>query len=373
MLGDLRRTRGLLAAALVMGTMTLVDAPGAMAASGARPAISEATVERTDAGQLTITWKPAAGVRVKQVTWSNDPDNVDEPLVRSVPRGAHEVTVDDPSPGQRPYFALVVDQGTRTVVAERRIALEGDPNFRDLGGYHTKDGRAVRWGRIYRSGELDALTDADVATVDGLGIKLVCDLRAPSEINLAPDRPPTGAETISIPVTDDSQDPVAIREQVLAGDVSALGEPGELLTEAGKTFPTKYASEYSKVMARLMDQRYQPALVHCSAGKDRAGLASALVLLTLGVPEKTVMQDYLLSNTFRAEENERAVAGVQALLDAEGVEVIRWLVEVRPQYLQASFDTMRDEYGSIDGYLRKGLGISDAERARFKRQMLERT
>jgi protein-tyrosine phosphatase len=258
-------------------------------------------------------------------------------------------------------------------VAERRIPLEGDPNFRDLGGYRTKDGRTVRWGRLYRSGELDALTDADLAAVDGLGIKLVCDLRAPSEINLAPDRAPTGAETISIPVTDDAQDPVVIREQVLSGDVSALGEPGELLTEAGKVFPTKYASEYSKVMERLMDTRYQPALVHCSAGKDRAGLASALVLLTLGVPEKTVMQDYLLSNTFRQEENDRAVAGVQALLDEEGVEVIRWLVEVRPQYLQASLDTMRDEYGSIDAYLRKGLGISDAERARFQKQMLERT
>ena len=339
----IRRGRASLLATVCMVAISasVLPALGHAAPNRTRPAITEATVERTDTGQLTIAWKPTPGVRVKQVTWSNDPDDVDEVLVRSVPRGVHEVTVDDPSPGARPYFALVVDQGTRAIVAERRIALEGDSNFRDLGGYHTKDGRSVRWGRIYRSGELDALTDADLATVDGLDIKLVCDLRAPSEISIAPDRSPTGAETISIPVTDDSQDPVVIREQVLAGDVSALGEPGELLTEAGKTFPTKYAPEFEKVMARLMDVRYQPALVHCSAGKDRAGLASALVLLTLGVPEKAVMQDYLLSNRFRAEENERAVSGVQALLDAEGVEVIRWLVEVRPQYLQASLDTMR--------------------------------
>jgi protein-tyrosine phosphatase len=355
------------AVALVLTVSVL---PNAVAAAP-RLGITDASVERTDAGQLTVTWKAAPGIRVKQVAWSNDPDDVDQVLVDTVPQGTSSVTVDDPSPGKRPYLALVPDHGKPTIVAERRIALEGDANFRDLGGYRTKDGRTVRWGQIYRSGELDALTDADLATVDGLGIKLVCDLRAPSEIELAPDRSPTGSETISIPVTDDSQDPVKIREQVLAGDVSALGAPGELLTDAGKAFPTKYAREYTKVMARLMDTKFRPALVHCSAGKDRAGLASALVLLTLGVPEKTVMQDYLLSNTFRAAENARAVTGVQALLDPEGVEVIKSLVEVRPAYLQASLDTMRKKYGSIDGYLRKGLGISDAKRARFQRQMLE--
>jgi protein-tyrosine phosphatase len=357
------------AACVVALAMVALAVPHAAAAP--KPTVADATVERTDTGQLTITWKTAPGARVQQIAWSNDPDEVDQVLVDAVPTGSTTITVDDPSPGKRPYFALVTGKGKQTIVAERRIALQGDPNFRDLGGYRTKDGRTVRWGQLYRSGELDALTDADLATVDGLGIKLVCDLRAPSEIQLAPDRPPTGSETISIPVTDDSQDPVKIREQVLAGDVSALGAPGELLTDAGKAFPAKYAREYTKVMARLMDAKYRPALVHCSAGKDRAGLASALVLLTLGVPEKTVMQDYLLSNTFRAAENERAVTGVSALLDAEGVEVIRSLVEVRPEYLQASLDTMRKKYGSIDAYLRKGLGISDAERARFQRQMLD--
>jgi protein-tyrosine phosphatase len=84
-----------------------------------------------------------------------------------------------------------------------------------------------------------------------------------------------------------------------------------------------------------------------------------------------LMQDYLFSNTYRAAENERAITGVSALLDNEGVEVIKSLVEVRPEYLQASLDTMRKRYGSIDAYLRKGLGISNAERARFQRQMLD--
>ncbi|HEY8218288.1 MAG TPA: tyrosine-protein phosphatase [Acidimicrobiia bacterium] len=359
-------------AVVVAGLCAIValSAPVPLASAANRSAVVDAAVERTSTGGLTISWKASQGARVTRVLWSNDPDHVTDVLVASVPADAHEVTVDDPSPGKRPYVALVGTDGSRTIVAERRIALVGEPNFRDLGGYRTKDGRTVRWGQLYRSGDLADLTDADLATVEGLGIKLVCDLRAPSEIQLDPDRAPGGAQTISIPVTDESQDPVKVREQVLAGDVSSLGAPGELLTEAGKAFPTKYAREYSKVMARLMDARYRPALVHCSAGKDRAGLAAALVLLTLGVPEKTVMKDYLLSNTYRAAENERAFTGVQALLDPEGVEVIRSLVEVRPQYLQASLDTIKKQYGSIDAYLRKGLGISDAARARFQRQLL---
>ena len=356
-----------LSTALVGGTGVAASAPTWGQASG----VTDATVERTDAG-LTITWNARGGAAVREVRWSTDPREVDELLVESVPTGSREVTVADPSPGERPYFALVTADGDRTVLAERRIALEGDPNFRDLGGYETVDGRRVRWGQIYRSGSLDELTDADYATAQALGIKLVCDLRSPSEIAAAPDRAPTGAETLSIPVFDRSVDPQAVREAVLAGDVSDLGAPGELLTEGGRAFVTEFSAEYEQLMDRLMDRRYRPALVHCTAGKDRAALASAIVLLTLGVPEKTVMEDYLLSNTFLAEDNARAISQVESLLDPDEVEVVRALVEVRPEYLGSSLDAMVDRYGSIDRYLRKGLGISDAERTRFKRQMLER-
>jgi protein-tyrosine phosphatase len=125
-------------------------------------------------------------------------------------------------------------------------------------------------------------------------------------------------------------------------------------------------------MDRLMDPDYRPATVHCSGGKDRAGLLSAIVLLTLGVPQETVMKDYLLSNTYRAAENAQTLTRLQALLDPQGIEVIKSLIEVRPEYLQAALDQMKQEYGSIDAYLRKGLGITKAEQKRFQRQMLER-
>jgi len=372
--GELRRRSiGAIMAtvALLAAVATTVAVAPVAAATAARPAVTTASVERTDTGQLKISWTTPKGVQVTSIRWGTAPDGTDQTLVASVPKGEHEVVVDDPSPGARPYFELATSNGAHRIVAERHIVLEGEPNFRDLGGYTTKDGRTVRWGRIYRSGSLDTLTDADLAKVDELGIKLVCDLRGPTEIAVEPDKLPGGVATLRIPVVDDSVDPEVVKKQVLAGDVSALGAPGELLTDGNRKFVTDFKDEYSKVMQRVMDPKYQPTLVHCSAGKDRAGLAAAIVLLTLGVPEKTVMQDYLLSNQLRAAENARAVTSVSALLDPAGVEVVRSLVEVRPEYLQAALDTMVKKYGSIDGYLRKGLGITDKQRARFKKQMLE--
>ncbi len=354
----------------LLGTGSGVTAAAASSAPTARVEVGDATVERTPTG-LVISWATSGNGRVRAIRWGIDPRHIDEPLVASVPKGSDSVTVDDPSPGARPYFALVGDGGSRTVVAERRIALEGSPNFRDLGGYETTDGRRVRWGQIYRSGALDELTDTDLATLESLGVKLVCDLRSPTEVEAAPDRALPGAAALSIPVFDKSVDPQAVREAVLAGDVSTLGAPGELLLEGSRAFITDFSPEFEQMMSRLMDRKYRPALVHCSGGKDRAGLASAIVLLTLGVPEKTVMEDYLLSNTYRAEENAGAITQLQALLDPQELEVVRALIEVRPEYLQTSIDTMKDEYGSVDRYLRKGLGISKAERKRFQDQMLE--
>ena len=355
-------------AAVVIGLgLAASPVPIAHAASG----VTDATVERTAPDQLTISWQTPPGTRVTKVLWGNQPTGITTPLDTQLDAGTDQVVVTDPSPGTRPYFALVTSDGDKTVVAERRLPLEGESNFRDLGGYRTADGRTVKWGRIYRSGSLDALTDADLAYLDGLGIKLVCDLRAPSEITIEPDRLPAGAQTVNIPLVDRSVDPVAVREAVLAGDVSSLGKPGELLVKGTRKFVTDFSGELRQLMQRVMDRRFRPANLHCTSGKDRAGVAAAIVLLTLGVPQKTVMRDYLLSNKYRAAENERTLATLRALLDPSELEVMKAILDVRPEYLQAAFDAMKQKYGSIDGYIRKGLGISDRARARFQDQMLD--
>lgn len=375
---DNHRTRRALASLIValLGAAGLVacgdDSGGgsrAPSTGGSRPVVSDATVDRTSTGELEISWSAPADEPVTEVRWGSDPDDVETPLT-DVDASVASVTVTDPSPGSRLYFALATEGGNEVIVAERRLPLEGEPNFRDLGGYETEDGRTVRWGRIYRSGSLDSLTDADLEYLQSTGIKLVCDLRSPGEIEIEPDRVPGAAETVNIPVFDDSVDPVAIREAVIAGDVSALGAPGELLTEGNRAFVTTFTDEYSLLMERVMDPEGHPTNLHCSAGKDRAGVGAAIVLLTLGVAQETVMEDFLLSNTYRAEEDAATLTQLEALLDAGELEVMRALLEVRPEYLQAAFDTMVSKYGSVDAYLRDGLGITDEERDEFRELML---
>ena len=175
--------------ALFATVATLVGTSPVIASAAAGPAVTSASVERTDTGQLKISWTTRKGVRVTSIRWGTTPEKTDQTLVASVPKGENNVVVDDPSPGSRPYFALATDNGAHRIVAERLVALEGDPNFRDLGGYTTTDGHTVRWGRVYRSGSIDKLTDADLTKIHALGIKLVCDLRAPSEIGSRPTGP----------------------------------------------------------------------------------------------------------------------------------------------------------------------------------------
>ncbi|MFZ1489760.1 MAG: tyrosine-protein phosphatase [Ilumatobacteraceae bacterium] len=343
----------------------------APAAALAAELVVDPSVTRDESGRLVLQWSAAPGSSVDEITWGTDPDDIADPLDVELTPDTTEVVVDDPAPGQRVYFSLASSEGPARTVAERRVPLVGAPNFRDLGGYVTEDGRTVRWGQIFRSGELSELTDADAAMVDLLGIRLVCDLRSPAEIAEDVDRVPTGAEVATISIFSEGTDAVVIREAVIAGDVSMLGAPGELLTEAGRGFVTDKAPEYTQLMQRLMDPANHPTNLHCTAGKDRAGLGSALVLLTLGVPEETVMKDYLLSNEFLAAKNAETMESLAAILDPSGLEVVQSLIEVRPEYLQASFDAMKDTFGSIDAYLEEGLGITPEARAEFQQLMLE--
>ncbi len=270
-------------------TTTVVETAGAV--------ITEASVVRTDDGQFELSWSTDPAGAAVDVLWGDDPDSPDEPLDDLDGVSASSAVVADPTSGGRPYFRILTADGHGVTVAERRIQLEGQHNFRDLGGYETTDGRHVRWGRLYRSGELGELTDTDIDHVTNvLGVRLVCDLRSPGEAEELPDPEFPGVERVALPIIDDSVDPVAIRDAVLAGDLSVL-DP-DLLVTGNQAFVRDMTEQYASLMDRVTDPENWPTNIHCTAGKDRAGWGSALILLALGVPEETVMEDYLLTNEF---------------------------------------------------------------------------
>ena len=246
----------------------------------------------------------------------------------------------------------------------RRLPLEGASNFRDLGGYQASDGRQVRWGKVYRSGALDRLTDGDLAALSALGLRTICDLRHPEEQTAFPTRravqaPPT---IHSLPIRPTVRG--NFRERIEAGDPAAGDLALAYMTEAYRCYVRDHTDAYSALMHAVADPANHPLVFHCAAGKDRTGFAAALILMTLGVPEETVLEDYLATNIYWTESGLR----VQLDLPEAAREQMKAANAV---FLQASIDTLHELHDSLDAYLTRGLQMDAATIARLRDLLLE--
>jgi protein-tyrosine phosphatase len=251
---------------------------------------------------------------------------------------------------------------------ERILKLESVPNFRDVGGYTTADGRRVRWRKVYRSGTLSQMTPQDMETIAALGIKLVCDMRSAEEIAQNPERIPLGAQYAHLPLT--AENDTIKRLRTLLFNKRKL--PLLLIETYTRVLLDSNAPLYGDILRRLAERDNLPALIHCSAGKDRTGIAIALLLLVLGVPEDVVVADYTLSNHYY--DSFLTYVG-------EAIKPIRWL-RVKPEDLkpllladarsmQAALDHLRTQYGSVELYVKRAAGVDDAVIARLKENLLE--
>jgi protein-tyrosine phosphatase len=270
----------------------------------------------------------------------------------------------------RLYYALETEDDRIFVTAERRLPLEGADNFRDLGGYRTQDGRFTRWGRLYRSNDHTSLTGNDVQYLSRLGIQLVCDFRSNQEQTELPNLSiGSRVENLSIAVDPEGVQPKLIQKRIRTGALTR-GSLEEMMLHAYRSFPTDYADQWALLFPRLTDGRSLPAVVHCTAGKDRTGFASALVLLALGVSEETVFEDYLLTNQYRARHTRiiSRLIPIYSLWRTQPEDLLP-LLEARREYLQASFDVIQEEWGSLQVYLRKGLGVTPAMRVALRRNL----
>ncbi|MGS2805243.1 tyrosine-protein phosphatase [Nocardia sp. MW-W600-9] len=221
---------------------------------------------------------------------------------------------------------------SETGTADRLLGLTGVQNARDAGGYRTTDGHWVRTGLVFRTGALDKATPEDLARLSALGVGVVDDLRTGYERALGADKLPAGATGNSYDVL--GQAPPMIMAGALFG--------GEGLYRAFITAPGANEA-FAAVLRDIIAADGAGVLFHCSAGKDRTGWASAVLLTLLGVDRDTVTADYLASNTYRNAAPTDPLNGVQQ------------------SWLDAAFDQASQSYGSFDGYVRDGLGLSDAE------------
>ncbi|MFC0030343.1 tyrosine-protein phosphatase [Micromonospora chaiyaphumensis] len=258
--------------------------------------------------------------------------------------------------------------------------LVGAPNARDLGGLPTSDGRRVRAGRLIRTAALGRLTDEDLPVLGKLAPACVVDLRHATEQAVAPpDRLAGEPRLVHLPVYDAAHPVFTYVSAVLLGhDLDAYeelardGMPGAMAAIYRWFVTGDSAREGFGTAVRLAaDGANLPLLFHCSAGKDRTGWLSVVLLTALGVDEPVIRADYLRHNELTESLREVLLAAMTRRRPDLDPAVARPLLEVRPDYLDAAYDEVRRVHGTFDAYLRDGLGLTDATLAALRANLLE--
>lgn len=254
--------------------------------------------------------------------------------------------------------------------------LKTAPNFRDIGGLPTGDGRRTRAGVVYRSDALDALDADDLQRLAGLSPRVCCDLRSDGERLQRPHRWPAGAapRVLNLAVATDIRVlmPDLVRE--LRGNATADGAAA-LMRHLYRDLPTVCVPVLKQVFALLLDEHgdHLPLVVNCTAGKDRTGFVVAMLLNAVGVAEDAVLADYLRSNDASSRDSLRdKVAGLlHALLGAGAPpEMLAAIVAAREDYLAAALGKIAADHGSVDAYLTQAIGLDDRQRERLASRLL---
>ena len=245
----------------------------------------------------------------------------------------------------------------------RKLPFTGAHNFRDLGGYKTEDGRTVKWGKIYRSDNLHFLTDEDLKYMKRLNIKSVVDFRSVEERENEPDRLNPDMTQVLLPIKfqpkeldDDSIK--NLMKDLTFGDLDS----SNLLRDFNIVIVEEFTDEYKNFFRHIIENNAEPLVFHCTAGKDRAGFASAMILTILGVPREKVIEDYLLTNTYVKDHVDDKMLEIELKTffraDTDNLRKIN-LVEER--YIQAAFDTIDSKWGGMDRYISEALNLNEED------------
>jgi protein-tyrosine phosphatase len=342
--------------------------------------ISQAQVVRGAAGSYELSWTTNQNATPVDVFLAASPlakGSERQRLVDDNTVGKVSIAKDKVSPNNRPYFWVTAENGTTSMIAERVLPLEGGRNFRDLGGYETASGASVKWGVLYRSGVMSGLSAQDHAYLKQLGISQICDFRATEEIADEPtDWKAIGAiEYKSIAYENAGGD--GLRAVFLKPDLKGEDVRQAMIDLYG-TMIDRFVPHYSDMFARLVEGK-APLAFNCSAGKDRTGIAAALILSALGVPRETVLADYALSDkvvdyeaTYQtAPANLKPKDGPYAFMAQLPTQIRAPLLKSDPAYLEAALNDIDAKYGSIETYLDRKLGVSAQDVERLKALYLQ--
>jgi len=280
-----------------------------------------------------------------------------EQLVAVVREGVH-AALGPFDPRFRHVLALEDESGRRVEIAERKLPLEGPRNFRDLGGYPTRDGRRVRWGQIFRADSLAELSDADIAYLERLGLARVIDLRGELEVSERPNRLAgrAGFDYAQLPIGDEDLSPAEWARRFEAGELGEI-DASWLVRGYRRTLDER-APRIGGVL-RALAVAQTPAVFHCTAGKDRTGVVSALLLLLLGVPRDVVVGDYSLTALYTGNR----IPAADQWFAERGIDPERaaHVLASRREAMEETLAHLDEAHGGEERFLRVEAGMSEAE------------
>lgn len=330
-----------------------------------QPAIS-VVCEENNVGNCIIKWETIPPLKGQvNVYASTHPEYIPEDVpVASAGISAGHMTIITSDPSRRYYYTMVFNNKYRVKVATRNINIPGIQNFRDLGGYKASRGKNVRWGMLYRSAQIDSIDCSSFRELKNIGIKTIIDLRSESELhNYPPLQDGFHVVHISIPTGNMENILREIQEGKIKTDTIY-----RMVETMNRELVANYQKEFKEIFDILQDKENYPAILHCSSGKGRTGVVSALVLASLGVNADIIMEDYRLSNDYF---NIPKASKYAYKLPVYSQEAITTLFSAKEDFLNAAKEEIERNYGDVNTYLRKGIGLNKADIHQLRGILLE--
>lgn len=244
---------------------------------------------------------------------------------------------------------------------KRHIPIKGSYNIRDLGGYKTNNGSTMKWGKLFRSALLTYIDISETEMMEALQICSICDFRTLDEQAESPDiwHNIENIKTFPLPIGHGRVDKF---KQAKAEDFQE-GQ-GHYLYKANQSYVMTHAHQFKAFFKILLDESNYPILFHCTAGKDRTGFAAYLLLRLLGVDEKVILEDYLLTNLYLEDFAEKISKKISLEVGMEQA-LVKSIFQARASYLRGAQDAIKTNYGTVDIFIEKELGIGAIEKQKL--------
>lgn len=309
--------------------------------------------DRDSRGNYIIKWEvypKGAHDRVSIYMSDNDSD-FSEPPVLVADINDYVANIESKDSLRRKFFRLKVGNSFSDIVTNRHFKLENVQNFRDLGGYQGVDGKRVKWGKIFRSGDFADANEEDLKVLENLHIKTIIDLRELEEYEEYPDVF-KGKNMVHIPINVGNR--AYIRDKIIDGSF-LRGDAIIYTQDMYKSIAENHTEELKAVFDILCDPNNYPVVFHGHLGKDKTGFISALLLNTLGVSDEDIRDDYLMSNSCIFEQQ---VIGEAKFLPEQMQEAATVICKVNMTYLDYAKACIERDHGSVEEYMNTKIGLS---------------